>query len=845
MKLISCYVEGYGKIKRKEYVFSKGITTVCKDNGEGKTTLASFIKAMFYGLEGYRKGSTEFCDREHFCPFDDGRFGGNLTFEKDGSVYKIERFFGEKSKTEDSVKLYIDGEEQTTDGEIGKLIFNVDEESFKRTIFLDGNDIEMKSTSGIHAQLNRFLEGGDEDGNLDGALAALEKAAKTYKKSRAGTDKISAETEKIARLNAEIKNASDVKRVLEIKYEKFAALEKEIRGLTTEISQAQRENEKRTQFERYDDMREEVAKAECSLKATLQKYPFGLPTEEETMEINDRLVKEKELLAKANGGEFSAKDREKLSALQNVFEGGAPTEADLLSVERDIKALSTLETEVALAKGQTHNEREKALKGKFALAAPTQKTVDDGEKKVEEYKKLKASYERAPEWLQTEKKEKKSTKKYGAFALLALLVVAVGCALLFVMKGAGIVAIAVGGVALLFDGFVYLNKKSSLNAVERLENPEKRRLEGEIRAKEDEIKATLLPYGYYSGNGVVFDFATLKREVEEYHVLVESEKTREKSILEKGNRAEALAEKLTAFFRDYSLQGDAYIKLLSDLRLSVSDYQNLTAREKFAAQGQEEIARQREENRRKIDAYKQRYGLRELFINGILEDIRACARWEKAIAEGNVRAATYREEKGLNERFEGEKADLNALNRLLNERTEEKSRLGREIETDEAVAEKLDGYQSEKKAAEELLKTYKRKHRLLTAAADLIKTADGRLRDKYVKPVKDEFLRYAEIIEKALGEKVVMTKEFELRFERNGELRSEKHLSAGQRKICALCFRLALLKNMYREELPFLILDDPFATLDKAHMEKVGMVLTELSKDMQMLYFTCHESRII
>ncbi|MBQ8406703.1 MAG: AAA family ATPase, partial [Clostridia bacterium] len=81
MKLISCYVEGYGKIKREEFFFDEKLSVFSRENGAGKTTLASFIKAMFYGLESYREKSKEFFDRQHFYPFDGGEFGGNITFE--------------------------------------------------------------------------------------------------------------------------------------------------------------------------------------------------------------------------------------------------------------------------------------------------------------------------------------------------------------------------------------------------------------------------------------------------------------------------------------------------------------------------------------------------------------------------------------------------------------------------------------------------------------------------------------------------------------------------------------------------------------------------------------------
>ena len=90
-----------------------------------------------------------------------------------------------------------------------------------------------------------------------------------------------------------------------------------------------------------------------------------------------------------------------------------------------------------------------------------------------------------------------------------------------------------------------------------------------------------------------------------------------------------------------------------------------------------------------------------------------------------------------------------------------------------------------------------------------------------------------------------MNRDFEISFERNGKERSERHLSAGQRTICAFCFRLALIWNMYESEKPFLILDDPFVSLDEEHLEKAKNLLVDLSKKMQIIYFSCHSSRNI
>ena len=50
MKLISCYIENFGKLSKKEFKFDKALTVLNEENSFGKTTLANFIVSMFYGL---------------------------------------------------------------------------------------------------------------------------------------------------------------------------------------------------------------------------------------------------------------------------------------------------------------------------------------------------------------------------------------------------------------------------------------------------------------------------------------------------------------------------------------------------------------------------------------------------------------------------------------------------------------------------------------------------------------------------------------------------------------------------------------------------------------------------
>ena len=97
MKLIGLYIENFGGLQKYSLNFEMGITSVIQPNGFGKTTLAEFIRAMFYGFP--RKSKTlEKSLRQKYTPWGGGQFGGNLTFEYDGKHYRVERTFGANPK---------------------------------------------------------------------------------------------------------------------------------------------------------------------------------------------------------------------------------------------------------------------------------------------------------------------------------------------------------------------------------------------------------------------------------------------------------------------------------------------------------------------------------------------------------------------------------------------------------------------------------------------------------------------------------------------------------------------------------------------------------------------------
>ena len=66
MKLVSCYIENFGKLQAQSFDFSDGFNSVLQKNGYGKTTLANFIKAMFYGMSATTKKDLDQNDRRKY-----------------------------------------------------------------------------------------------------------------------------------------------------------------------------------------------------------------------------------------------------------------------------------------------------------------------------------------------------------------------------------------------------------------------------------------------------------------------------------------------------------------------------------------------------------------------------------------------------------------------------------------------------------------------------------------------------------------------------------------------------------------------------------------------------------
>lgn len=856
MRLISCYIENFGSIKKKEIFFNNTLTSICEENGFGKTTLASFLEAMFYGMESDRANSKDFCMRRHFNPFTGGKYGGNIVFSVGKDMYKIERSFDEKSEVKDNLIVYKNNELYNEFGDkIGEKIFGIDKQSFERTIFIDAHEIEIGSTGSINAKLNNFIEGSTDDTNTEKALERLEKAAKEYKKAKSGNDLITKENARIIEIEGKISNAERIKGSLPEKYERLSDYDANLKNLRQKLESEQKAELALKDWEQYDSFMSSATSAQQVLQELAHKYPFGIPSPEELSGVKEH-ISAKAALEKQKGKFLPKEDAEELSALQNKYLNGTPSETDLTIIREKIDTLNREETAIRLEENVTLSEHEAYLRNKFTNNAPTEQSLIKLDNALDAYEKAEKAYSETPDYIieqadQSVNEKPKLKKKYLITGILFTILAIAGIGITFVQMTVGIIMIAIGAFCLVATGFLYLNKKTSTfasNSVQKM-NPEKTAKERTKNIAELEVQKLLALYGYSPDKTIRYSVESLKNDFAAYEMLVQSDNSKNERLSIKKANCEKLNKEISDYFAKYDFVNGDFHRRLSDLQNEISRYTLLMQTRSKLNEQNTDTEKTVAGHENAINDFCGKYHFSRQAtedIGDIEKDVARYVQTKKEYTANRQKAEQIKKEKGLNVRpVLSDNGAVEEIKEKIQKLNNEYSALVLDITDCESEAEKLDDFYAEKQQHTELLQSHKIAYGLLTKTADLLKEADKRLKDKYVAPIKNNFVHYAKLLETALGEKVTMTPNFEIRYERNGIERSEKHLSAGQRSVCAFCFRMALIENMYIEEKPFLILDDPFVSLDQKHINKVKEILKKLSEKLQLIYFTCHESRAI
>ncbi|MBQ8053508.1 MAG: AAA family ATPase [Lachnospiraceae bacterium] len=187
MKLLSCHIENFGKLRDFTYYFEDDLNVLFAENGWGKSTLAAFLKVMFYGFDGENRRNGDGNERLRYRPWSGGVYGGSVTFSSGSKTFRMMRTFGARKK-EDKFSLYDDEtgfiSDEFTD-RIGEELFSIDRDSFCRTVFWSQTDHETSATTSIQAKIGDLTAQQDDLPAYDAAVKRLRKEMERLRPDRA------------------------------------------------------------------------------------------------------------------------------------------------------------------------------------------------------------------------------------------------------------------------------------------------------------------------------------------------------------------------------------------------------------------------------------------------------------------------------------------------------------------------------------------------------------------------------------------------------------------------------------------------------------------------------------
>ena len=150
MRLENCHIENFGKLSDVTMDFTSGCNVINQENGWGKSTLADFIRVMFYGFANERTRKSDYeNERKRYTPWQGGTYGGQITFSTDGKRYVMSRTFGTKEK-DDTFELRNADTNMVCDDfstEIGQELFHINRDSFQKTEIWQSIPTISKTTS--------------------------------------------------------------------------------------------------------------------------------------------------------------------------------------------------------------------------------------------------------------------------------------------------------------------------------------------------------------------------------------------------------------------------------------------------------------------------------------------------------------------------------------------------------------------------------------------------------------------------------------------------------------------------------------------------------------------------
>ena len=789
---------------------------------------------------------------------------------------------------------------------LGEELFRIDAGSFERTIFISQNDCETFVTDGINAKIGNLAENTDDINNFETADKRLNDLLNSMSPSRKtgnlaeNTDDINnfetadkrlndllnsmspsrktgslrQSKDRITELKTQIRNGQEIQNTMESIDTRKKAVIEEREKLSAELTELQERQKKlgiykdqQAKKEKYLDLRAKMAQRQQTLKEAESYFngviPKGEELREKTAICNQGISVRKAMEIYCLTEEEQAQCKDNFPMADNARLEEKYAEA------QELESLESATRKNALSGEESRRLEE--LSGYFAEGMPQEAEIDsvknawtnrnEGKSllQAKEIQRKTLQSIQAQEDARCLREQEEAGKRKKMLLLFGILLALGGCAVILLGQGVIGGVLIVLGIAAVAAALLFTAGRSKVQTGENTElsylEQEMEELETQVCIAEGQIEDFCTRWGLREGLELTSWLVELQNKRKDYEALLERQK--QDGSDEKTARIAALQKDLQQFFAEYGEVPETqnYLAALHELAGKCRQRQLLLEKQKkYLQQKQKYEALEEqvkdyfvslqlipeehpEEQLAELESHRKDYEKELQEYRRIEQEIKAFE------AKEDIPALLALKVPEGEESLESLADEMQVLSERMEERFQTIDSYQKQLSDLQESWDNVENMQEELEALQEKTEEGIKQYELLGMTKNLLEQAKSSFTAKYTEPVMQGFRKYYRILTGTECENYQMDANTRLQVVEGNMPRDIGYLSLGNRDLIGICMRLALVEAMYEEQKPFLILDDPFVNLDENRTKGAMRFLTEIAKEYQVIYFTCHGSR--
>lgn len=890
MKLLRCFIANYGCLHHFTCEFTSPIHIICKPNGWGKSTLISFLCSMLYGLESSSRRSIADNERKHYTPWQGGTFGGSIEFEANGSFYRAERTFGSREK-DDTFCLYnlqTMQPSQDFSGNLGQELFGIDRSSFLHTICIPQGSLSAECNDSITARLCGIMESQDDILQYEKAISSIDSVLRTYVKTgkRGRIDTLLQEEDQVAQQLLRTAEASHQAAAV---MDQIAALEEQKNSCTLELEHLRKKMHHKAQqslYAHYRTLQSHLQDAEATLEQDEPFFHDQFPDPADITLYLEQCTELSELENQYRETCLSETQNQEYHFLQTVFAAHSEScdmdssdnfsdrqkklllNSSLYQMEAGILFSSDMEYPVESTASSPINEQQLSVindaRNQFFRFQSLQSDFSKANAECkEQQQKLSEIHDRLSNSGQQDSGAGGSlTALFFLPVLLCILIFAVLC-FAFSFPAAGIIFSLMELAWILYGFCLYMKHRKETSVYEQQKN----QLSVLLHEKQQQCSAfsdsmqtctthistcfrqlnlpdpgdalteencLLLLNRYYEqlinqrqlrvhrekqiARQKEF-YARLKKKYLDYNRLVLSQQRNRQNFYD-------IMQNISGFLSPYytlpeEISSSFLENRLFDLQTRLSRYLTAMNHMKTAS---EEI-------------HRFLYEHPDFDRSG--QELSESDR--KLSADGQKDNTDIRDTMGDMESLPQLQQQEYRIQEHLDFCTAEIVKLQSELLPLQSLADTRSNLEDRKAHLTKQIENCRTHYHTLSLTSQYLKQAREQFTGHYLKSIENHFQNYISLFGREVLSDITLDSAFHALIPDHGILYHTDWFSKGTQDLIHFCIRLSIITDLYPDETPFLILDDPFVNLDDSARRQAAEILNRLSAKWQIIYFTCHE----